>query len=81
MTYRGTEVTQECLDKYLLQGENGTTRYYPAPGNGIFETYYKLPEGLTCAQCVFQWRYVAGNNWGNCENGTGVLILIYCDFN
>ncbi|XP_033216760.1 uncharacterized protein LOC117172708 [Belonocnema kinseyi] len=73
MTYKGTEVTQECLDKYLLRGENGTIRYYPAPGNGIFESYYKLPEGLTCAQCVFQWRYVAGNNWGKCENGTGAV--------
>lgn len=72
MSYKGIEVTQDCLDKNLLHGENGTIRYYPGPGNGIFESYYKLPEGLTCVQCVFQWRYVAGNNWGNCENGTGM---------
>ncbi|XP_051160757.1 uncharacterized protein LOC127281199 [Leptopilina boulardi] len=73
MSYKGIEVTQDCLDKNLLHGENGTIRYYPGPGNGIFESYYKLPEGLTCVQCVFQWRYVAGNNWGNCENGTGAV--------
>lgn len=32
-----------------------------------------LPEGLTCSQCVLQWRYVAGNNWGTCENGTEMV--------
>ncbi|KAK2580245.1 hypothetical protein KPH14_012499 [Odynerus spinipes] len=73
MTYRDKEVTQECLDKYLLLGENGTARYYPGPGNMVFEGFYKLPEGLTCKQCVFQWRYVAGNNWGDCGNGTGAV--------
>ncbi|XP_011062157.1 PREDICTED: uncharacterized protein LOC105150638 isoform X1 [Acromyrmex echinatior] len=73
MTYRDQEVTQECLDQHLLHAENGSTRYYPGPGNKVFEGYYKLPEGLTCAQCVFQWRYIAGNNWGDCGNGTGAV--------
>ncbi|XP_015592756.1 uncharacterized protein LOC107266619 [Cephus cinctus] len=73
MTVRGEEVTQECLDKHVLRGDNGTTRYYPGPGNRIFQAYYKLPDDLTCAQCVFQWRYVAGNNWGDCGNGTGAV--------
>lgn len=71
MSYRDREVDQDCLDKYLLRAENGSIRYYPGPGNRVFEGYYKLPEGLTCAQCVFQWRYIAGNNWGDCGNGTG----------
>ncbi|XP_011166939.1 uncharacterized protein LOC105200861 [Solenopsis invicta] len=73
MTYHDREVTQECLDQHLLRAENGSTRYYPGPGNRVFEGYYKLPEGLTCAQCVFQWRYIAGNNWGDCGNGTGAV--------
>ncbi|XP_012282768.1 uncharacterized protein LOC105700977 [Orussus abietinus] len=73
MTAQGLEVTQECLDEYLLQGENGTARYYPGPGNRVFEGYYKLPEDLTCVQCVFQWRYTAANNWGDCGNGTGAV--------
>ena len=34
------------------------------PGNKIFEMHYQLPPDLTCQQCVFQWRYIAGNNWG-----------------
>ena len=25
---------------------------------------FQLPKDLTCAQCVFQWRYIAANNWG-----------------
>lgn len=28
---------------------------------------------MTCKQCVLRWRYVAGNNWGHCENGTGMV--------
>ncbi|XP_046141975.1 uncharacterized protein LOC114878203 isoform X1 [Osmia bicornis bicornis] len=73
MTYKGKEVDQGCLDQHLLRMENGTSRYYPGPGNRIFEAFYKLPDDLTCAQCVFQWKYVAGNNWGDCGNGTGAV--------
>ena len=39
-------------------------RYFPGPGSKVFEMHYQLPKDLTCKQCVFQWRYVAGNNWG-----------------
>jgi len=39
----------------------------------VFETRYLLPLGLTCTQCILQWRYIAGNNWGICENGTGAV--------
>ncbi|XP_076397096.1 uncharacterized protein LOC100878113 isoform X2 [Megachile rotundata] len=73
MTYKDKEVDQECLDQHLLHMENGTARYYPGPGNKVFEAFYKLPDDLTCAQCVFQWKYVAGNNWGDCGNGTGAV--------
>ncbi|KAG7200447.1 hypothetical protein KM043_016050 [Ampulex compressa] len=73
MTYRDQEVTQECLDKYVLRAENGSTQYYPGPGNKIFEGRFKLPDDLTCSQCVFQWRYFAANNWGDCGNGTGAV--------
>jgi len=64
--------TQTCLDKYALQLANGGgTQYYPGPGNKVFEMWFQLPKDLTCKQCVFQWRYVAANNWGTCKNGTG----------
>lgn len=48
-------------------------RYYPGPGSKKFYARYRLPAGLTCKQCVLRWRYVAGNNWGHCENGTGMV--------
>lgn len=35
--------------------------------------YYRLPKDLVCDHCVLQWRYVAGNNWGPCENGTSAI--------
>ena len=28
---------------------------------------------LSCSQCILQWAYSAGNNWGVCTNGTGEL--------
>jgi hypothetical protein len=28
---------------------------------------------MRCESCVVQWRYVAGNNWGNCPDGTSGL--------
>lgn len=75
MTYRGKEVDQHCLDKYLLRLTNGTAQYYPGSGNKEFDAVYKLPDDLTCSHCVFQWRYIAGNNWGDCGNGTGKIII------
>jgi len=64
--------TQTCLDKYTLELANGEGQnYYPGPGNKVFEMWFQLPKDLTCKQCVFQWRYLAANNWGVCKNGTG----------
>merc|ERR1711997_1308249 len=63
--------SQMCLDKHILKQQNlNGPRYFPNPGNKVIEMHYQLPKDLTCRQCVFQWRYVAGNNWGRCKNGT-----------
>ena len=64
----------------LEQSNGVGPNYFPGPGNRVFETQYQvvnifiyfqttiscfqLPKDLTCAQCVFQWRYIAANNWG-----------------
>ena len=32
----------------------------------------KLPTGLTCSQCVLQWKYRSGNNWGTEEGFSGL---------
>ena len=65
-------VTQECLDQHLLPLESGGSRYYPPPPppGALYNLQYRLPPGLTCDLCVLQWRYVAGNSWGKCSNGT-----------
>ncbi|KAG8199105.1 hypothetical protein JTE90_016242 [Oedothorax gibbosus] len=66
-----TVVSQDCLDSFPLELADGSgTRYFPAPGTGPFSVQLVLPHHLTCSQCVFQWTYTAGNNWGRCENGT-----------
>lgn len=66
--------TQECLDKHVLQLEGkDKSRFYPRDGNKMYEMKYKLPEDFECPHCVLQWRYIAGNNWGTCENGTGAV--------
>ena len=63
-----------CFERYLLEQANGQgPKYYPGPGNKKIYMKYQLPKGLTCTQCVLQWRYVAGNNWGKCKNGTGAV--------
>ncbi|XP_033731761.1 uncharacterized protein LOC117321453 [Pecten maximus] len=71
-------VTQECLNKYLLpvaeadvdQGE--PTRYYPESG-GMHELTLFLPRGISCSQCVLQWRYRTGNSWGVNKEGRGCI--------
>ncbi|CAK1541798.1 unnamed protein product [Leptosia nina] len=66
--------TQECLDRHLLLLDGREdSKYYPREGNKIYEMKYQLPEGFECAHCVLQWRYIAGNNWGTCQNGTGAV--------
>ncbi|KAG6464063.1 uncharacterized protein LOC115452786 [Manduca sexta] len=64
--------TQDCLDKNVLKLDGrDATKYYPKDGNKVYEMKYQLPEDLECPHCVMQWRYIAGNNWGTCDNGTG----------
>ncbi|XP_034138425.1 uncharacterized protein LOC117590150 isoform X3 [Drosophila guanche] len=73
---------QACLDKNILHILGGSpaqpspadmdTRFYPRNGSRIYEIKARLPE-LTCTQCVLQWRYVAGNNWGMCNDGNGAV--------
>uniref|UniRef100_A0A1B0AA71 Chitin-binding type-4 domain-containing protein n=1 Tax=Glossina pallidipes TaxID=7398 RepID=A0A1B0AA71_GLOPL len=73
---------QECLDRNLLTITSGApaqhspgdmnTRFYPRNGSRIYEMKALLPD-MKCGQCVLQWRYVAGNNWGMCPDGNGAV--------
>ncbi|CAK1589900.1 unnamed protein product [Parnassius mnemosyne] len=66
--------TQECLDKNVLRLDStNATKYYPKEGNKVYEMKYQLPDDMECSHCVLQWRYIAGNNWGTCADGTGAV--------
>lgn len=63
------------MDKNVLKlarRQDGDTKFYPKDGNKVYEIKYRLPK-KSCEHCLLQWRYVAGNNWGNCPNGTGAV--------
>lgn len=64
-----TSNDQACFEQYLLELEDGGTKYYPNK-DARYTMNYRLPSGLECQHCVLQWIYVAGNNWGDCKNGT-----------
>ena len=63
MTNPDAEVTQECLDQNLLEiMSNQETiilhdkyRALVRPVDGDFTVNAKLPDGLVCDHCVFQW--------------------------
>lgn len=38
-----------------------------------YKQYHFLYVDFECANCVLQWRYIAGNNWGMCPDGTGAV--------
>ena len=38
-----------------------------------FEMEVQLPKDLVCDQCILQWTYRAGNNWGTDPDGTGCV--------
>lgn len=61
--------SQSCFDKFPVRMEKGGLKFFP-PKGGKYTIKYRLPKGLHCEHCVLQWRYIAGNNWGVCKNGT-----------
>lgn len=73
-----TPVTQECLDRYVLEivGSPGVTRYEPGSRNGKHHIKLALPAEVTCEQCVLQWHYKAGN----CISINCLVVNIYIIF-
>ncbi|XP_043205893.1 uncharacterized protein LOC122372583 [Amphibalanus amphitrite] len=66
-----TEATQECLDRHVLTVADSEVTEIPIhPRDRRVKVWLQLPAGLTCQHCVFQWRYHAGNSWGQCVNGS-----------
>ena len=56
---------QSCFENHVLDVVNGDgKKYYVGTYNGWYKPVVKLPDGVTCAQCILQWDYTAGNSWG-----------------
>ena len=54
----------------LRRYPSGEERYYlPDQETRDYPLKLKLPDGVTCSQCIIQWTYTAGNNWGVCDDG------------
>lgn len=68
------EATQECFERYPLYISGTRNVQYIIPEDGkkkaIFQYKVVLPPYVTCTQCVLQWTYFTGNQWGMCANGT-----------
>lgn len=47
--------------------------FVPNKNNGKFTVQALLPVGVSCRYCVLQWRYHAGNNFGQANNGRTCL--------
>jgi len=56
--------------------KNISYRRYPIYDyeTGLRLIYAKLPMDLTCKQCIIQFTYVAGNNWGKCADGITAAV-------
>jgi hypothetical protein len=55
-------VKQSCLDTNLLEivQQSKGTKYFVKRNVNEYRLSVKLPQGLTCSQCVLQWHYRAG---------------------
>ncbi|XP_063708828.1 uncharacterized protein LOC134837387 [Culicoides brevitarsis] len=62
---------EECFTKVLTAA--GEEKWYvPSRESKDYEVQLKLPD-IECEHCVLRWTYVAGNNWGQCEDGSHAL--------
>lgn len=70
------EADQKCFDRYPLQVEGADDDKYVIETDdkkGIFKYRVTLPPYVTCTQCILQWTYYTGNQWGICDNGTELI--------
>ena len=55
-----TTATQECMDRWPLIQTNGEVKFAVPEGLGIASIQLRLPQDLTCSQCVLQWKWNTG---------------------
>ncbi|XP_069120050.1 uncharacterized protein [Argopecten irradians] len=59
-------ITRSCLKHVLVHPVTGETQYPVKKFKHNIAVPVKLPENVTCSQCVLQWRYHTGKN-GKCK--------------
>ncbi|XP_033725809.1 mucin-3A-like [Pecten maximus] len=64
------KITQECLDKNHLVINGYGYRFY-VERDSVYDLQLKIPEDLTCTQCVLQWKWKGSHYWGMCDDGYG----------
>jgi hypothetical protein len=66
---------EEILDelKYKAIDKHKFKYFVPHKANALFFVTLQLPEDITCTQCILQWRYHAGNNYGHSANNVECL--------
>ena len=62
-------VQQDCLNRHQLRvwdvfNKEPKYRYYPQ-GIGLQRLRVEIPQGMTCTQCVLQWKWHTGSNTRN----------------
>ncbi|XP_070183104.1 uncharacterized protein [Littorina saxatilis] len=66
--------THDCLNRHVLQLADGSgSKLYIGTTVGAIHVKLRLPADVTCTQCVLQWRWPVGNNFGDCPDGTHKL--------
>ncbi|XP_012943219.1 uncharacterized protein LOC106013054 [Aplysia californica] len=58
-----------------LDGRDHGQRFMVLKNHKKVEVNLEIPAGLTCTQCVLQWRYVAGTSPKLGEDGRGVSLV------
>ena len=61
-----TRPSRACFAQHPLQvKEPGRlSTYHATLGKGIKRMRVVLPRNMTCSQCILQYTYTSGNNWG-----------------
>ena len=57
---RSTPLTHQCLDQHVLADVKGETRFWIGSAKGVLKFQIRLPAGVTCKECVIQWKYNTG---------------------
>ena len=75
-----TPATHECLNQHVLSRADGSgNRVFMRIGGpqGFHNTTLRLPSGLTCTQCVLQWKWHTGRLLTDLTQCSSYFIIIF----